>query len=129
MHPVSSSQASWVVAIYVLGATLSAGVATQSHAYRSGPTAPPCATRYGQFDDQDDFDSCKLQMSSYRCQARHNINQSGGCLSDFEVTFHSVDRTLAGFMEVGDVTMNRLPPQMPSIGSFRATISLRPPSY
>ena len=37
--------------------------------YCSKPSAPSCATRYGAFDDQDDFDRCKRQMSSYRSEA------------------------------------------------------------
>lgn len=46
-------------------------------AYCSEPSAPSCATRYGSFDDEDDFASCRRQMTNYksevetfrRCQA------------------------------------------------------------
>jgi hypothetical protein len=37
--------------------------------YCSEPSAPFCATRYGSFDDQDDFERCKRQMASYRDDA------------------------------------------------------------
>jgi hypothetical protein len=42
---------------------------TPGFAYCSEPSAPSCATRYGAFDDQDDFDRGKRQMSSYRSEA------------------------------------------------------------
>jgi hypothetical protein len=35
-------------------------------AYCSKPSAPSCATRYGSFDDEDEFESCKRRMPSYR---------------------------------------------------------------
>jgi hypothetical protein len=43
--------------------------ATPAFAYCSEPSAPSCATRYGAFDDQDDFDRCKRQMRSYQSEA------------------------------------------------------------
>lgn len=30
------------------------------------PDAPSCATGYGGFDDEDEFDSCKSEMESYQ---------------------------------------------------------------
>jgi hypothetical protein len=52
-----------VIAGFVLcGATLSA------FAYCSEPIAPSCATRYGAFDDQDDFERCKRQMSYFKSE-------------------------------------------------------------
>jgi hypothetical protein len=43
---------------------------SSAEAYCSAPTAPYCATRYGAFDDQDDFDRCKRQMASYQSEAQ-----------------------------------------------------------
>jgi hypothetical protein len=38
-----------------------------AHAYScSEPSAPYCATQYGAFDDEDDFDNCRREMESYR---------------------------------------------------------------
>jgi hypothetical protein len=37
-----------------------------AEAYCSQPSAPSCATRYGSFDDTDDFDRCKRQLTSYK---------------------------------------------------------------
>jgi hypothetical protein len=44
--------------------------ASSAQAYCSAPTAPYCATRYGAFDDQDDFDRCKREMASYQSEAQ-----------------------------------------------------------
>ena len=37
-----------------------------ARAYCSKPDAPYCASRYGAFDDDYDFDRCKREMVSYR---------------------------------------------------------------
>ena len=42
---------------------------TAAKAYCSAPSAPSCATRYGSFDDEDDFGRCKRQMRSYQSEA------------------------------------------------------------
>lgn len=50
--------------LIVLGAVVAtAGPAT---AYCSEPSAPSCATRYGSFDDQYEFDRCRREMTSYQ---------------------------------------------------------------
>jgi hypothetical protein len=53
----------------LLGAILSA-VATQSQAFCSEPSAPYCASKYGAFDDQDEFRRCKSEMESYQSEAQ-----------------------------------------------------------
>lgn len=35
-------------------------------AYCSKPSAPSCATRYGAFDDQWEFDRCKREIESFK---------------------------------------------------------------
>lgn len=37
-----------------------------SYAYCSEPSAPYCATSFGSFDDEDEYDRCKREMGSYR---------------------------------------------------------------
>jgi hypothetical protein len=54
--------------IELLGANASAT------AYCSSPSAPYCAARYGAFDDHDEFDRCKLQMSSYQSEAQDYLS-------------------------------------------------------
>lgn len=48
---------------------LLAGV-TAGHAFCTKPNAPFCATRFGEFDDQDDFETCQRQMRSYKDQTQ-----------------------------------------------------------
>jgi hypothetical protein len=40
--------------------------ASDALAYCSEPSAPSCASRYGEFDDEWEFDRCKGEMESYR---------------------------------------------------------------
>ncbi len=47
-----------------------------SWAYCSAPSAPYCATRYGAFGDQDDFDRCKRQMQSYQSEVESFLSCS-----------------------------------------------------
>jgi len=51
-------------------------VADDAFAFCSKPDAPYCASQYDNFDDQDDFDSCKSQMESYKSE----IEDFGSCL-------------------------------------------------
>lgn len=46
--------------------------------YCAEPSAPACATRYGSFDDQDDFERCRRQMISYRS----DVEQFVSCQND-----------------------------------------------
>ena len=41
-------------------------VPSLAHAYCSEPSAPSCATRFGAFDDEWEFDRCKRDMESYK---------------------------------------------------------------
>lgn len=45
-----------------------------SHAYCSEPSAPYCATSFGSFDDEDDFDNCKREMESYKYEVESYIS-------------------------------------------------------
>lgn len=46
----------------LLGAMLPTG----SFAYCSEPSAPSCASRFGAFEDEWEFDRCKSDMESYK---------------------------------------------------------------
>ncbi|MGO6875577.1 hypothetical protein ACCS85_27615 [Rhizobium ruizarguesonis] len=39
---------------------------SEAFAYCSEPSAPSCATGYGGFDDQWEFDRCKREMESFK---------------------------------------------------------------
>jgi hypothetical protein len=70
-------------------------------AYCSKPDAPYCATRFGKFDDQNDFDRCKREMESYRsdvesfldCQRR----ESQQALNDYNYAVESFNRRARGY--------------------------------
>lgn len=42
-------------------------------AYCSEPSAPNCASRYGSFDDEWDFDRCKRDMETYKSEVEDFI--------------------------------------------------------
>lgn len=43
-------------------------------AFCSEPSAPYCATSFGSFDDQDDFDRCKSEMESYQSDVERYLS-------------------------------------------------------
>ncbi|NEH44747.1 hypothetical protein GR215_23150 [Rhizobium leguminosarum] len=47
-------------------------------AYCSEPSAPSCASRFGEFDDEWEFDRCKREMESYKDDVERFI----GCNND-----------------------------------------------
>ena len=65
-------------------------------AYCSKPDAPSCATRYGAFDDQDDFDRCKREMASYKDEVESYLsclNRDGNSAkSDYSDAVDSFNR-------------------------------------
>jgi hypothetical protein len=70
-------------------------------AYCSKPDAPHCATGYGKFDDQYDFDRCRSEMQNYRdevetileCQKR----ESQQVLNDYNEAVESFNRRARGY--------------------------------
>lgn len=56
----SATMTGWMVALLVVLLPTAGG------AYCTAPSAPYCATRYGAFDDADEFERCKRQMTSYK---------------------------------------------------------------
>lgn len=55
----------WIIRLFSLALLLPAG-ASPALAYCSEPSAPSCASRYGSFSDQWEFDRCKRDLESYR---------------------------------------------------------------
>lgn len=70
-------------------------------AYCSKPDTPYCATRYGKFDNQYDFDRCKREMESYRidvdsflsCQRR----ESQQAIDEYNEAVNSFNRRARGY--------------------------------
>jgi hypothetical protein len=44
-----------------------------AYAYCAVPDAPSCATRYGAFDDQDDFERCRRRMTTFRDELESHL--------------------------------------------------------
>lgn len=63
---------------------------TIAAAYCSKPDAPYCATRYGPFDDQYDFDRCKREMQSYRDDVQSFLSclkrESDQTINDYSIS-------------------------------------------
>lgn len=64
------------IAVSLLAGISALAFSSSSWAYCSAPSAPYCATRYGAFDDQDDFDRCKRQMQSYQSEVESFLSCS-----------------------------------------------------
>lgn len=72
-----------------------------SHAYCSKPDAPYCASQYGKFDDQYDFDRCKSEMENFKsevedflsCQRRENQQ----AIDDYNEAVESFNRRASGY--------------------------------
>ena len=73
----------------------------------SEPSAPYCATKYGSFDDQDEFDRCRREMSSYKddteellaCLRRESEDlkrKSDSMLNEYNDTVESFNRRARG---------------------------------
>jgi hypothetical protein len=67
-----------------LAALLAVFATSEASAYCPEPSTPSCVGRYGEFDDQWDFDGCKREMESYKGEVeeffRCNNNQAGEAL-------------------------------------------------
>ena len=74
--------------------------ATPANAYCSSPSAPSCAAQYGAFDDQDDFDRCKRQMSSYQSEAQNYLScvrrETDSAIEEYNSAVDSFNRRARG---------------------------------
>lgn len=69
----------------VLGAGITPSLAFSTSC--SKPDAPSCATRYGPFDDNDDFENCRRKMRYYQS----DVETFNSCTAD---EFDAVKREL-----------------------------------
>lgn len=87
-------------AVMVFASTAMLGAISPAIAYCSAPTAPSCATRYGAFDDQDDFDRCKRQISSYQSEANEFLactkREADRVIEEYNSTVESFNRRARG---------------------------------
>lgn len=89
-----------IVVAIIFAASVFCSFATSALAFCSQPDAPSCATRYGNFDDQDDFDRCKRQMASYQsdvesflnCNNEEAKNVNEAAISDYDAAVNSFNR-------------------------------------
>jgi hypothetical protein len=88
-----------ILGIVVLGAALIAFV-VPAGASCSQPLAPSCASRFGAFDDQDDFDQCKRKMASYQSEAEEFLScvqkQGGSVREEYNNAVASFNRRARG---------------------------------
>jgi hypothetical protein len=91
-----------ILGIAVLGAALgiSAGSTSSSAYYCSEPSASACATRYGAFDDEDDFDQCKRKMSDFKSEVETFLScvqrEAERVRNDYNGTVESFNRRARG---------------------------------
>lgn len=60
-------------ALAILAVMLLLTLASAANAFCSEPSAPACASRYGAFDDEWEFDRCKRNMADYKDEAENFI--------------------------------------------------------
>lgn len=76
-------------------------------AYCSKPDAPYCASEYGAFDGEDEFDRCKSEMNSYQSEVEDFISclnreiedlkrQGGSAADEYEDAVASFNRRAQG---------------------------------
>jgi hypothetical protein len=91
-----------MVALTRLGilAFLMAAFTTQALAYCSEPSAPYCASKYGAFEDQDEFRRCKTEMESYQSEAQEYLScvkrKSDSVIEDYNSAVESFNRRARG---------------------------------
>lgn len=82
-------------------------VVCDAAAYCSKPDAPYCASEYGAFDDEDDFDRCKSEMNSYQSEIEDFIScvnreiddlkrQGSSAVDEYEDAVSSFNRRVQG---------------------------------
>ena len=71
-----------------------------SLAFCSKPDAPYCASSYGKFDDQYDFDRCKREMESYKSEVEDFMSclrrETDEAVSDYNDAVESFNRRAGG---------------------------------
>jgi hypothetical protein len=84
-------------------AMLTAVILCTSHsvlARCSTPTAPYCATRYGAFDDDDEFRRCKSEMESYKSETEDFLScqkrESDRAIQEYNESLEAFNRRARG---------------------------------
>jgi hypothetical protein len=84
--------------LMVLMLSLATGPAA---AYCSKPSAPSCATRYGSFDDEYEFDRCKREMEYYESEVESYLScqthEAEQIRSDNQSTINDYDDAVQSF--------------------------------
>jgi hypothetical protein len=74
--------------------------ATPVFAYCSEPSAPYCASRYGAFDDQDEFRRCRSEMESYQSEVQDFLScmkrKSDSVIQEYNSAVESFNRRARG---------------------------------
>ena len=67
----------------------------------SKPDAPYCAATYGKFDDESDFDQCKIEMESYKSDVEEFLvcqkHESQEAIDDYNEAVESFNRRARGY--------------------------------
>lgn len=67
----------------------------------SKPEAPYCATAYGKFDDQYDFDRCKNEMENYKSEVEDFLacqrRESQQAIDEYNEAVESFNRRAGGY--------------------------------
>jgi hypothetical protein len=86
-----------------LGVALSlalVAVAPAAYAACSEPTAPYCASKYGAFDDEDEFRRCKSEMESYQSETQEFLScvkrNSDSIIEEYNSAVESFNRRARG---------------------------------
>lgn len=69
--------------------------------YCSEPSPPYCATEYGKFSDNYDFDRCKRDMESYQSEVEYYLQclkrESQNAVDEYNSTVDSFNRRARGY--------------------------------
>jgi hypothetical protein len=76
------------------------GAATPAFSACSEPAAPYCSTKYGPFDDEDEFHRCKSEMESYQSEAQDFVScmkrKSDSIIQEYNNAVDSFNRRARG---------------------------------
>ncbi|WP_454656840.1 hypothetical protein [Bosea beijingensis] len=59
--------------VFILSLLAAPAMAEAASVYCSSTSAPSCASRFGKFDDEDDFARCKRQIEAFRSETEEML--------------------------------------------------------
>jgi hypothetical protein len=84
----------------VFGIAMSAAAATPAFSACSEPSAPYCSTKYGAFDDEDEFHRCEREMQNYQSETKEFLactkRKSDSVIQDYNSAVQSFNRRAQG---------------------------------